>query len=63
MVIDDLGVLSGLVSLEDLFETALGTEIIDELDQVVDLRQKALELRDRRLARMRERLQRLSKPG
>lgn len=62
MVIDELGALSGLVSLEDLFETALGTEIIDELDQVVDLRQKALELRDRRLARMRERLQRVSKP-
>lgn len=63
MVIDEFGVLSGLVSLEDLFETALGAEIIDELDQVVDLRQKALELRDRRLARMRERLQRVSKPG
>lgn len=62
MVIDELGVLSGLVSLEDLFETALGAEIIDELDQVVDLRQKALELRDKRLARMRERLQRVSKP-
>jgi CBS domain containing-hemolysin-like protein len=55
VVLDDLGVVSGLVSLEDLFETFLGSEIIDEFDQVVDLRQKALELRDKRLARIRER--------
>lgn len=53
LVIDELGVLSGLVSLEDLFETALGAEIVDELDQVADLRKKALELRDKRLARVR----------
>jgi CBS domain containing-hemolysin-like protein len=55
MVTDEHGGLSGLVTLEDLTETLLGTEIVDELDQTVDLRQKALELRDRRLERKRER--------
>ena len=55
VVLDDLGVLSGLVTLEDLFETAMGTEITDELDEVVDLRKVAIELRDKRLARLRAR--------
>lgn len=57
VVIDELGVISGLVSLEDLFETFLGAEIIDEFDQVVDLRKKAIELRDERLTRVRQRWQ------
>ncbi len=57
VVMDELGVLSGLVSLEDLFETALGREIVDEFDQVADLRQAALELRDLRLAKLRTRWQ------
>lgn len=57
LVIDELGVLAGLCSLEDLFETALGTEIVDEFDLVVDLRKRALELRDQRLARVRARWQ------
>jgi len=52
MVLDEFGGISGLVTLEDLFETLLGIEIMDELDQVVDLRQRAIELRDQRLARM-----------
>ncbi len=55
VVIDELGVLSGLVSLEDIFETALGEEIVDEIDQVEDLRKKALELRDKRLSQFRDR--------
>lgn len=52
VVHDKFGVLGGLVTMEDLIETALGAEIIDEFDQFSDLRQVALELRDRRLARM-----------
>jgi CBS domain containing-hemolysin-like protein len=55
LVLDEFGVLAGLVSLEDLFETFLGAEIVDEFDQVADLRKKALELRDKRLARVRAR--------
>ncbi len=53
MVADELGMISGLVTMEDLIETALGVEIVDELDRAVDMRKVALELRDRRLAQMR----------
>ena len=53
MVADELGMISGLVTMEDLIETALGVEIVDELDRAVDMRKVALELRDKRLAQMR----------
>jgi CBS domain containing-hemolysin-like protein len=52
VVTDPLGVVSGLVTMEDLIETALGVEIMDEKDEVADLRQRAIRLRDERLARM-----------
>jgi CBS domain containing-hemolysin-like protein len=54
VVTDELGVVTGLVTMEDLVETALGVEIVDELDRAVDLRKVATELRDRRLAGMRQ---------
>ena len=43
IVRDEYGGVSGLVTLEDLLETALGTEIVDESDQVVDLQKLARE--------------------
>ncbi len=52
VVTDPLGVVSGLVTMEDLIETALGVEIVDEKDKVADLRKLAIQLRDQRLARM-----------
>jgi CBS domain containing-hemolysin-like protein len=55
MVADEHGGLVGLVTLEDLTETLLGAEIVDESDRVVDLRQAALELRERRLDRKQPR--------
>ncbi|MEL7061699.1 MAG: hemolysin family protein [Acidobacteriota bacterium] len=57
MVTDEYGGISGLVTMEDLMETVLGVEILDESDRVVDLREEAARVRDRRLQdlrRMRE---------
>jgi CBS domain containing-hemolysin-like protein len=55
IVVDEHGSIEGVITLEDLTETLIGAEIVDESDRVVDLRQAALEYRDRRLARLRER--------
>jgi len=50
LVRDEFGGVSGLITLEDLIETVLGIEIVDESDRVTDLRSEAIKLRDRRLA-------------
>ncbi len=41
VVKDEFGSVVGLVTMEDVFETLLGQEIVDESDQVVDLQQYA----------------------
>lgn len=43
LAVDEYGIVTGLVSLEDAIETLLGVEIVDELDSVPDMRQYALE--------------------
>jgi CBS domain containing-hemolysin-like protein len=43
MVLDDFGSVVGLVTMEDLFETLLGLEIMDESDKVEDLQKLALD--------------------
>lgn len=55
LVGDEFGGLAGLVTLEDLMETLLGIEILDESDRVADLRSEAAQLRERRLAEQNSR--------
>lgn len=43
LAVDEYGVITGLISLEDAVETLLGVEIVDEFDSVPDLRQFALD--------------------
>jgi CBS domain containing-hemolysin-like protein len=43
MVADSFGSIVGLVTMEDLFETLLGFEIVDESDKVEDMQKLAVE--------------------
>ena len=48
MAVDEYGGIVGLVTLEDLIETLLGAEIVDETDKVVDLQEVARKIRPNR---------------
>lgn len=50
LVVNEYGGIEGLITLEDIFETLLGLEIIDEVDKTEDLQQLA-----RRFGRLRAR--------
>lgn len=50
IVVDEYGGIEGLITLEDVMETMLGVEIVDEDDNVVDLRELAKQRRDKRVA-------------
>lgn len=53
VVVNEYGAVEGVVTLEDIMETLLGVEIVDEADRVADLRELAKQLRKERIARMR----------
>ncbi len=52
IVVDQYGGMAGVVTLEDLLETLLGLEIVDEADAVVDMQMQARRRWEDRAARL-----------
>lgn len=50
MVVDEYGGIAGLITMEDVLETMLGVEIVDEADKFEDMRLVAKQKRDKRIA-------------
>lgn len=52
LVVDEYGGIEGIISMEDVLETMLGTEIVDEADKFVDMRLLAKSKREARVKKM-----------
>jgi CBS domain containing-hemolysin-like protein len=52
LVVDEYGSVAGILTLEDLLETLLGLEIVDESDKTVDMQQLARNLWRKRAEQM-----------
>jgi CBS domain containing-hemolysin-like protein len=62
-VVDEYGGVEGLITMEDVLETMLGAEIVDEADRVVDLRALAKSRRDKRVSDYQSRGELLEAPA
>ncbi|MGR6874200.1 CNNM domain-containing protein [Pseudomonas sp. HK3] len=49
LAVDEYGSVQGIITLEDVIETALGLEIVDEKDQAVDMQKEARKLWNKRM--------------
>ena len=52
MVVGEYGEMVGIVTMEDVIETLLGAEIMDELDNVEDMQKQAMKIWERRAKRL-----------
>ena len=52
VVVDEFGSATGVVSMEDIIETLIGLEIMDEVDNVEDMQELARKNWERRARRL-----------